>query len=270
MKGHEGKSGIDRGRVAEGLRRGAEILDHGSVVDVVEEVIHEPGVRQAVERVVEHVQEGGDHPRSEHSVPTLSATTSMHATGSLKTAATTMPNKKPDSATIERDGYTVPTPWSGELADVVVVCCSSEKYEKQNQEFVEALGFRMPHFIQVPGGPSMLYGLAVVKGFLAKAVGMFVAKAVDLLNVTKVILIAHEECGAYKAGKVALLGELTRRLSSKDTKEVQLEHLRKSARELQAQLGSGVVVQAWYASILHNGHQQIHYEPVLFDSRVRD
>jgi hypothetical protein len=182
-------------------------------------------------------------------------------------AATTV---MPIAAAAEaREGYTCPTPWSGELADVVVICCSSEKYERQNQEFVAALGYRMPHFIQVPGGPAVLYGLAAIKGYLAKALGLFVEKAVDLLDSKDVICIAHEGCGAYKSSRVSVLGDLTRRLSGKDMKDVQLEHLRKSCRELQAQLGRGVEVVAFYASIIEGGQKRIRYEPVDFESRIR-
>ena len=165
-------------------------------------------------------------------------------------------------------GFTAPTPWSGKLADVVVICCSSEKFEVQNQEFVASLGFKMPHFIQVPGGPAALYGLAAVKGFLSKAMALFVAKAVDLLDAKEVICIAHENCGAYKSGSVSLLGELTRRLSGKDMTDVQLEHLRKSCRELQAQLGRGVTVLAFYASVTTDAQKRIHYQPVEFASRL--
>jgi len=134
----------------------------------------------------------------------------------------------------------------------------------------QALGYTMPHFIQVPGGPASLYGLAAVSGFLTKAMGAFVDKAVDLLGVKELILIAHEDCGAYKAGRVEVLAQLTRRLSGKNMKNVQIEHLQKGARDLQARAGHGIEVLAFYGSILDNGSfKQIRYEPVDFASRVR-
>lgn len=146
---------------------------------------------------------------------------------------------------------------------MVVVCCSSEKYELQHQELVQALGYKMPHFIQVPGGPSVLYGLAVVKGFLAKAMGIFVEKAVDLLKVSEVICIAHEDCGAYKAGRISVIGQLTHRMSGKSMKDAQIEHLQKAARDLQGRLGHEVTVYAFYGHIFDKGTQKaIRFDPV--------
>ena len=247
----------DRSTVVRELRHGADLLEHGDVAGAVEDVLEHVGHRH------EHSPEPGVEertppvaPKPPASAPPPPIPTTIPATVVTTTAA--------------KDGFTCPTPFSPVPADVVVVCCSSEKFELQNQEFIKALGYRMPHFIQVPGGPASLYGLAAISGFLTKAMGAFVDKAVDLVGVTTVVLIAHEDCGAYKAGRISILGQLTRRLTGQGMKEAQTEHLQKAARELQARLGHAVEVQAFYGSIVPSGSQrQIRFAPVEFDSRLR-
>ncbi len=252
------KRGVDTQAVTGALRHGVELIEHGDVAGAVDDIFEHAHVGERVEHtfgVGRPTREQRGEERHEP-VPTTS----------------TKPAVAPSSpaVTVAKQGYICATPWSRELADVVVICCSSEKYELQNQELVKALGYTMPHFIQVPGGPASLYGLAAVSGFLTKAMGAFVDKAVDLLGVKELILIAHEDCGAYKAGRVEVLAQLTRRLSGKNMKNVQIEHLQKGARDLQARAGHGIEVLAFYGSILDNGSfKQIRYEPVDFASRVR-
>ena len=49
-------------------------------------------------------------------------------------------------------GYTSSIPWTDTEADCVVICCSDSRFEQQNEEFVNSLGFSQPHFVQVPSG----------------------------------------------------------------------------------------------------------------------
>lgn len=162
-----------------------------------------------------------------------------------------------------RLGYTSPIPWADAKADVIAICCSSEKFNDQNRDFLKTLGFKAPHCIQVPSGPALLHGLTVAKGFVAKAMSLAVEKAVDLVGVPEVICIGHENCGGYKTGRVALLGALSRRLVDKDLQDVQIEHLRRAARELQLRLGRSVTVSAYFARIVtEQGKRLVRYEPV--------
>lgn len=256
---------VDPQRVARGLRQGAELVERvgqGDVAGAVEEVLDNAHIGERLEGAARTATRESLSREAVHTTATP-ALQDRPRTPEVRTVVPAVPSKAIDPAAILRDGYTCPTPWSGELADVVVICCSSEKYELQNQELVRALGYRMPHFIQVPGGPAVLYGLAAVSGFLTKAMGIFVDKAVDLLDISEVICIAHEDCGAYKPGRISVIGELTRRLSNKGMKDAQIEHLRKAARDLQGRLGHGVEVRAFYGHIAESGQQkQIRFEPI--------
>lgn len=256
------------GDVAREVRKVADAVEHRGIGGAVEEAIEGAHLGERVERVLTE-RHGHDHHEptdDEHEVDHQGAASPPYT--SDRHPASTAPSSprvvtRIDPTTILRDGFTASTPWSGELADVVVICCSSEKYELQNQELVRALGYTMPHFIQVPGGPASLYGLAAVSGFLTKAMGVFVEKAVDLLEIKEVILIAHQDCGAYKAGRVEVLAQLTRRLVGKGIKEAQTEHLQKAARELQSRLGHGITVHSFYGHITQAGSvKQIRFEPI--------
>lgn len=237
------------------LRAGAHIAERGraGIGEAVEEVLHGRREAPAVPTAHQRTAVPPVAPPAPPSRPTASAPIGVKAT-----AVT--------AESIVRDGFTATTPFHPEPADVLVICCSSEKFELQHQELIAALGYNMPHFIQVPGGPASLYGLAAIKGFMAKAMGMFVDKAIELIGVKHVILIAHEECGAYKSGRNMVISELTQRLAGKGTKEAQLEHLRKASREVQSRLGRGITVTTYYGNIVEEGgHRLIHFEPIATD-----
>lgn len=250
------KHGVDQQSVTGALRQSAAVLEHGHVGEAVEEVIQHAHVGERVEHVL-----GLDHLTEEQQISHLPPPIRPVAPPAIPKPAS--PITLTMSVNIARDGFTAPTRFHPEPADVLVVCCSSEKFELQNQELVAALGYQMPHMIQVPGGPASLYGLAAFKGFLSKAMGMFVDKAIELIGVNKVIIIAHEDCGAYKSGPTMVLGQLTKRLTGQGMKETQLEHLRKAARELQHRLGHGYELKAYYGNIVEvSKERKIHFEPV--------
>src|SRR3989344_1486524 len=85
-----------------------------------------------------------------------------------------------------KDGYVSQIPWVDKPADCVVVCCSDHRFEKQNEDFVRALGFTSPHFVQVPSGIAVFHGLGAAAGFLAKATGLLLDTA-QAVTTTKTI-----------------------------------------------------------------------------------
>lgn len=249
---------VDPHEVARGLRRSAQLLesDHPDTRTILQEVSNL--LADGLEAREQRVSRGEDKEPVEDPIHSRPLSTPI--------PITTRPAPqvgKADPVTILRDGFTCPTAWSSDRADVVIICCSSEQYELQHQELIHALGYRMPHFIQVPGGPAVFSALAAVKGFLGKAMGTYVDKAVELLKVIEVVLIAHEECGAYKPGRVAVIAELGRRMSGKSLKDVQIEHLQKAARELRARLGANINVHSFYGHRAPAGQAQlIRFEPI--------
>lgn len=231
---------LDPHRVAEGLRRGARTVEELARVAEVTRPLPSPLTPVSSESVAITPE------------PAARATVFVH----------------PDS--VAREGFTSTIPWDGRLADVVVLTCSSEKFHDQTEEFIAALGFTNPHIIQVPGGVAMFHSLAVVRGIVAKAMELFLDKAIDLVHVREVICIAHQNCGAYKAGRITLVGDLTRRLSGKSLTEVQQEHLIKAARDVQSRLGRDIKVRAFFASIDNSSNSaRVHFHPIDFSGRSR-
>lgn len=238
---------VDPGGLADGLRRSAETIDELARIARVTEP----------ESGVEH----DSPPVEQHTHPVLPSTMSTAVPSVVAPI---------DASTIDRDGFTSTIRWDGRLADVVVLTCSSEKFRDQTREFIAALGFTNPHIIQVPGGVAMFHGLAVVRGIVAKAMELFLDKAIDLVHVREVVCIAHVNCGAYKAGRIALVGDLTRRLSGKSLIEVQQEHLIKAARDVQSRLGRDIKVRAFFASIDNSSNSaRVHFHPIDFSGRSR-
>lgn len=203
--------------------------------------------------------------------PDVATDTTVAETEAPPTTRTVVspPRTVTDPASISRDGFTSSIPWDSALADVVVICCSSEQFDAQNREFVAALGFKRPHFLQVPSGPAVFHGMIAVRGILAKGMELLLDKALDVVPVQNVICIAHARCGGYQSGKVAILGSLTRRLTGLDLKQVQLEHLRKAARELQHRLGRERTVRAFYADVINvGGEELVHFQPIALNTEA--
>ena len=216
----------------------------------------------------------GDERRSsfveEETAPPVAEDTRQTRTSPRRSVEETPPTETaPEVTTVSETelaerGYTSQVPWNNVAADVVVICCSDQRFGQQNRDFLRTLGYTSPHFIQIPSGLAVFHGLAAVTGFLPKAMGLLLDKAVDLTGVTDVICIAHHDCGAYKAGKVEVLSKLTRRLSGWDLKDVQRKHIQSAGRSLQTRLGSDTNVRAFYADILgeEGSEQQVHFSEV--------
>ena len=157
--------------------------------------------------------------------------------------------------------FTSSTPIMTEATDCIVFSCSDGRFDESNRELMKSLGYKHPHFIQVPGGPSLLHSMVAVINVLPKAMEMLIGKAVDLTNVTEFVCIAHEDCGAYKAGKIRLIAEIARRFADKPIREVQIEHLEKAGRELELRLHGDV--RLFYADIVEkDGHDYPQYSEI--------
>lgn len=148
------------------------------------------------------------------------------------------------------EGYLSSIPWVDEAADCVVICCSDPRFEKQNEEFVKALGFSQPHFIQVPSGVAVFASLVAAANFLHKGMGLLLRKAIDLTGVETVICIGHEDCGGYKSGKYEIVQAVSRRLAGKPVREIQHDHLQKAGSTISRQFGGNVEVRVFYGDVV--------------------
>src|SRR3990167_5149094 len=78
--------------------------------------VREPSGRNLIHDVGELVVAGLEH--RQRSVGTTSTAPKEGVSAAIPKTATVV-----DPAKVLREGYTCSTPWSGELADVVVICC---------------------------------------------------------------------------------------------------------------------------------------------------
>ena len=176
---------------------------------------------------------------------------------------TTKPPGAVAGALTEREieqGYTSRIPWADTPADCVVVCCSDPRFEKQNEDFVRALGFSQPHFMQIPSGVAVFASLVAAAGFLHKGMGLLLKKAIDLTGVDTVICIGHEDCGGYRAGKYDIVQAVSKRLARKPVREIQHDHLRKAGKTISRQLGDAVEIRVFYADLVQRrGADNVNY-----------
>ncbi|OGY90940.1 MAG: hypothetical protein A3B30_03585 [Candidatus Komeilibacteria bacterium RIFCSPLOWO2_01_FULL_52_15] len=162
-----------------------------------------------------------------------------------------------------KDGYVSQIPWVDKPADCVVVCCSDHRFEKQNEDFVRALGFTSPHFVQVPSGIAVFHGLVAAAGFLPKAMGLLLDKAQDVTTAKTIIGLGHSDCGSYKLGSVKIVAEVARRLVGKDVREIQIEHLEQAGRAIALRLGGSAKVRVFYSDVVDTRDgSRVKYIPV--------
>ena len=150
------------------------------------------------------------------------------------------------------NGYTSTIPWEDTPADCVVICCSDPRFERQNEDFVNRLGYSQPHFIQIPSGLAVFHSLVTMTSFLHKGMGLLLKKAVELTNVSTIVCIGHEDCGGYKSGKHEIIRTIPRRLAGKSIREIQVDHLKTAGRSISRQLGGNVEVRVFYADVVNS------------------
>ncbi len=165
-------------------------------------------------------------------------------------------------------GFTSTIPMESGEADCLVVMCSDHRFRRQALEFVHSLGYEQPHVLSLPGGVAIMHSMVAAIGFLSKAAGRLVAKAVELTGVRDVLCIAHEDCGGYRAGKVELVGRVTRRLAGSSLQEIQRDHLIKAARTIHFSL-DGVNVRTFYADVVGDEDPRVHFSEVAVSDRQR-
>ena len=161
--------------------------------------------------------------------------------------------------------FASPARWDASDADCLVVCCSDHRFRPHSIEFLKACGYTDLHVISFPSGVAILHSLVASIGFLSKAADLMIAKAIEVTGVREIVCIAHEDCGGYKAGRVELIGKITRRLSGRSIEEIQQEHLAKSAKALSRSFRD-VRVRAFFADLVEgeSGAKTVVFREVRF------
>ena len=132
--------------------------------------------------------------------------------------------------------YTSPTPFDAERIGAAAVYCSDGRYGDQMDEFLHrALGLPRYDRVAAPGGPACIAGHAQAirdQGAMEKQL-RFLITAHEL---TRVVFIAHQDCGFYKQLK----------LWGKTVEEQQRADMAKSA-QLVRTFAPDLTVEAYFA-----------------------
>ncbi len=140
-------------------------------------------------------------------------------------------------------------PWEDTAPDCLIVSCSDHRFERQTRELARLLNFKYPHVLQVPSGAVLTLPLAAAFNFLSKAIDKIIERVVDAKSVREIILVAHEDCGAYKVERMSLVASALKRLTGKTVQDLQREHLLQAAHRIRIGI-RGVNVRAFYASVV--------------------
>src|SRR5262249_7617409 len=116
-------------------------------------------------------------------------------------------------------------PWGDTAPDCLIVSCSDHRFEQQVRDLAHHLNFSYPHVLQVPSGAVLSLPLAAAFNFLSKAVDKIIERIVDAKQVREIILVAHEDCGAYKSERMSLVETAVKRFMGKSVIELQQDHL---------------------------------------------
>ena len=146
------------------------------------------------------------------------------------------------------ESFTSEIAWQDTAPDCLIVCCSDHRFERQTRDLARFLNFKNPHVLQVPSGAVLTLPLAAAFNFLSKAVDKIIERIVDAKHVHEIILVGHEDCGAYKAERMALVASAVKRLTGKTVSDLQREHLAQAAHRIKLGI-RGVRVRAFYAAV---------------------
>src|SRR5215813_11500932 len=117
------------------------------------------------------------------------------------------------AAKVEPKSLLSEIPWEDTQPDCMVVCCSDHRFERQTRDLARLLNFKNPHVLQVPSGAVLSLPLAAAFNFLSKAVDKIIERVVDAKSVREIILVGHEDCGAYKIERMSLVATTLKRLT---------------------------------------------------------
>ena len=140
-------------------------------------------------------------------------------------------------------------PWQDSPPDCLIICCSDHRFEQHIRDLAHHLNFKQPHVLQIPSGAVLSLPLASAFNFLSKAADKIIERIVEMKQVRDVILVAHHDCGAYKAEKVPLVTNIIKRYTGKTIHDLQREHLAQAAHRIRLGL-RGVRVRAFFADVV--------------------
>ena len=145
--------------------------------------------------------------------------------------------------------------WLDDSPDCLIVSCSDHRFERQSRQLAAHLNFKRPHVVQVPSGAVLSLPLVTAFNFLSKAVDKIIERVVEMKKVSDVILLGHQDCGAYKAERMPLVSDVVRRFAGKSIKDLQQEHLAQAAHRIRIGLRQ-VQVRCFFAEVVGEKERQ--------------
>jgi hypothetical protein len=143
----------------------------------------------------------------------------------------------------------VTTPFVAEHPDALAVYCSDGRFTRAVEELLDGLGHTRIDTLTMPGGPALL-DLSSAMPSDRDAVGRAVRFLIRGHSLQKVVLVAHEGCGYYRARHPTRPAEEIRGL--------QLADLKAAATILRLEHPS-LVVSAYLACVVEG---QVRFAPV--------
>jgi hypothetical protein len=153
------------------------------------------------------------------------------------------------------EGFVSDSPWQDIRPDCLVVCCSDHRFEAQTRDLVRHLNFSQPHVLQIPSGAALTLPLASAFNFLSKALDKIIERVVEMKQIQEVILVGHQDCGAYKTERVPLIATMVKRLTGKSVQDIQRDHLGQAARRIRTGIRD-VNVRAFFADVVGEGSER--------------
>lgn len=141
---------------------------------------------------------------------------------------------------MEKEVFVCSAPWrSDRLAKTLMIQCSGYDIRPYHFQFVtDHLGLVEYDLLALPGGVQLLsltHLLPKVRGFFYRVVEFLIKHH----NLTKIIILGHEDCAWYKDFRFGLI--------HLDLKERQFNDLKVTASALHQNLG--VAVEAYFANL---------------------
>lgn len=140
--------------------------------------------------------------------------------------------------------FTASTPFDARKSDTLVIYCADGRFRPQTQEFLtEQLKLDRPITITVPGGVSIFMPLV---GFAHKVAKVWLDAFAD--HTRRIVLIAHEDCAAYRA-EHRILQTMVTQIAGKSVQDLQRQHLAAALHTLRAWYPNAAI-EAYYAAVV--------------------
>ncbi len=147
-------------------------------------------------------------------------------------------------------------PYTGRRGDTLVIYCTDPRFRKQTHELLTSLGVEDPFVYNIPGGPA---SLVPIVGFAHKAMKPGVDAVIG--NVKRVVLVAHEDCAAYRS-EHKVLNRLVTAVLGANVQKIQERHLSEAASLLRTWYPH-VTIECFIARVVEGGAgQQVKFDKI--------